>query len=108
MSECTTSYIFGIHLQLYFWHLSKFSLPAVVLMTSCKNCCNGILISELIRCRMPITVYMADRNTKGGLIAICEYGQEYGTDSPVRVLYHGFGHYEGVQIHGESVPPSKL
>ncbi|CAM6088479.1 unnamed protein product [Calypogeia fissa] len=65
-----------------------------------------VMLSHVLK--MPITVYMADRNTKGGLIAICEYGQEYGTDNPVRVLYHGFGHYDAVQIHDESVPPSKL
>lgn len=51
---------------------------------------------------MPITVYMADRKLQG-LIAIAEYGQEYGKDDPVRVLYHGFGHYEALQMPGISV-----
>ena len=45
--------------------------------------------------RTPITVYMKD---KGGIIAIAEYGQEYGTENPIRVLYHGSGHYEAVHL----------
>jgi hypothetical protein len=44
---------------------------------------------------MPITVYMKD---KGGIIAIAEYGQEYGNENPIRVLYHGSGHYEAVHL----------
>lgn len=44
---------------------------------------------------MPITVYMKD---KSGIIPIAEYGQEYGNDSPIRVLYHGSGHYEAVHL----------
>lgn len=47
--------------------------------------------------RMPITVYMYE-NVAGGLIAIAEYGQEYGKDDPIQVLYHGFGHYDALQI----------
>ncbi|KAG6555367.1 hypothetical protein Mapa_002593 [Marchantia paleacea] len=65
-----------------------------------------LMLSHVLQ--MPITVYMADRNTKGGLIAICEYGQEYGTDNPIRVLYHGFGHYDALQIYGEGATASKL
>ncbi|KAF9593236.1 hypothetical protein IFM89_020992 [Coptis chinensis] len=56
--------------------------------------------------QMPITVYMYDKNA-GGLITIAEYGQEYGKDDPIRVLYHGFGHYDALQIHDTSVK-SKL
>ncbi|EOY09419.1 Cysteine proteinases superfamily protein isoform 7 [Theobroma cacao] len=48
---------------------------------------------------MPITVYMYDKGA-GGLIAIAEYGQEYGTENPIRVLYHGFGHYDALQMRG--------
>uniref|UniRef100_A0A0E0ETG0 Ubiquitin thioesterase OTU n=1 Tax=Oryza meridionalis TaxID=40149 RepID=A0A0E0ETG0_9ORYZ len=33
--------------------------------------------------RMPITVYMYDKET-GGLIAIAEYGQEYGKEDPIQ------------------------
>lgn len=47
--------------------------------------------------RMPITVYMYDKD-RGGLITIAEYGQEYGKENPIRVLYHGFGHYDALQI----------
>ncbi|XP_006850126.2 uncharacterized protein LOC18439908 [Amborella trichopoda] len=47
--------------------------------------------------QMPITVYMHDDNY-GGLIAIAEYGQEYGKDDPICVLYHGYGHYEALQF----------
>lgn len=57
--------------------------------------------------QMPITVYMHDRNS-GGLIAIAEYGQEYGKENPIRVLYHGSGHYDAVQIPGRKAALSKL
>lgn len=50
---------------------------------------------------MPITVYMYDENA-GGLISIAEYGQEYGKENPIRVLYHGFGHYDSLQIPGKN------
>ncbi|XP_043693801.1 OVARIAN TUMOR DOMAIN-containing deubiquitinating enzyme 4-like isoform X2 [Telopea speciosissima] len=50
--------------------------------------------------KMPITVYMHDKDA-GGLITIAEYGQEYGKEDPIRVLYHGFGHYDALQIPGK-------
>lgn len=58
---------------------------------------------------MPITVYMKDEKA-GGLISIAEYGQEYGKDDPIRVLYHGFGHYDALLMHEgkASLPKSKL
>ncbi|XP_062150173.1 OVARIAN TUMOR DOMAIN-containing deubiquitinating enzyme 4-like isoform X1 [Alnus glutinosa] len=46
--------------------------------------------------QMPITVYMKDKNS-GSLKIIAEYGQEYGKDNPVRVLYHGYGHYDALR-----------
>lgn len=49
--------------------------------------------------KMPITVYMYDKDC-GGLISIAEYGEEYGKDNPIQVLYHGFGHYDALQIPG--------
>lgn len=58
-------------------------------------------------CRMPITVYMHDK-AAGGLIAIAKYGQEHGTEAPVQVLYHGYGHYDALQIPGEGGPRSRL
>ncbi|CAK9172533.1 unnamed protein product [Ilex paraguariensis] len=58
-------------------------------------------------CRMPITVYMNDKDS-GGLISIAEYGQEYGKDSPIEVLYHGFGHYDALQIPGNKGARSRL
>ena len=45
---------------------------------------------------MPITVYMRDKNS-GGLKIIAEYGQEYGKDNPIRVLYNGYGHYDALR-----------
>ncbi|OVA12310.1 Ovarian tumor [Macleaya cordata] len=57
--------------------------------------------------RMPITVYMYDENA-GGLISIAEYGQEYGKEDPIRVLYHGFGHYDALQIPGTKSGKSRL
>ncbi|KAI4325651.1 hypothetical protein MLD38_031031 [Melastoma candidum] len=49
--------------------------------------------------RMPITVYMHDRDA-GGLISIAEYGREYDNEDPIQVIYHGFGHYDALQIPG--------
>ncbi|KAH7557314.1 hypothetical protein JRO89_XS11G0116800 [Xanthoceras sorbifolium] len=57
--------------------------------------------------KMPITVYMYDKDS-GGLISIAEYGQEYGTENPIRVLYHGFGHYDALHIPGKKDGRSKL
>ncbi|XVE96039.1 hypothetical protein REPUB_Repub02eG0187100 [Reevesia pubescens] len=57
--------------------------------------------------QMPIKVYMYDKDA-GGLIAIAEYGQEYGTENPIRVLYHGFGHYDALLIPGRKPGKSKL
>jgi hypothetical protein len=56
---------------------------------------------------MPITVYMREE-AAGGLIAIAEYGQEYGKEDPIQVLYHGYGHYDALQIPGNSDPRSRL
>jgi len=47
--------------------------------------------------QMPITVYMNGRNPDD-LTSIAEYGQEYGKDDPIRVLYHGYGHYDALQM----------
>ncbi|KAF5726680.1 OTU domain-containing protein [Tripterygium wilfordii] len=47
--------------------------------------------------RMPITVYMLDKNS-GSLNIIAEYGQEYGKENPIQVLYHGYGHYDVLRI----------
>ncbi|KAJ4710881.1 OTU domain containing protein [Melia azedarach] len=46
--------------------------------------------------KTPITVYMREK-TYGSLKIIAEYGQEYGKDNPIRVLYHGYGHYDVLQ-----------
>ena len=43
--------------------------------------------------RVPIIVHMLDKKTNS-LKVIAEYGQEYGKENPVRVLYHGYGHYD--------------
>ncbi|XP_039041060.1 OVARIAN TUMOR DOMAIN-containing deubiquitinating enzyme 4-like isoform X1 [Hibiscus syriacus] len=52
---------------------------------------------ELLMCshvlQTPITVYMKDKNS-GTLKIISEYGQEYSKENPIRVLYHGCGHYD--------------
>ncbi|XP_065041883.1 OVARIAN TUMOR DOMAIN-containing deubiquitinating enzyme 4-like isoform X2 [Musa acuminata AAA Group] len=56
---------------------------------------------ELLMCshvlRMPITVYMST-DSSDGLKIIAEYGQEYGKENPIRVLYHGYGHYDALQM----------
>ncbi|XP_043703994.1 OVARIAN TUMOR DOMAIN-containing deubiquitinating enzyme 4-like isoform X3 [Telopea speciosissima] len=51
--------------------------------------------------QMPITVYMKDKFS-GILKSIAEYGQEYGKDNPIRVLYNGCGHYDALQNPYES------
>jgi OTU domain-containing protein 6 len=52
-------------------------------------------------CRMPITVYMAEERSKGGgIIAIAEYSKG---KIPVRVLYHGFGHYDALHLPNEQL-----
>ncbi|KAJ4978937.1 hypothetical protein NE237_009717 [Protea cynaroides] len=45
--------------------------------------------------RIPVSVFMIDKNS-GSFINIASYGQEYGKDkqSPVKVLFHGYGHYD--------------
>lgn len=58
-------------------------------------------------CRMPINVYMYDQDARG-LISIAEYGEEYGKENPIKVLYHGFGHYDALHISGKKGPRSKL
>ncbi|KAJ6699930.1 hypothetical protein OIU79_013054 [Salix purpurea] len=57
--------------------------------------------------KMPITVYMDDKNARG-LISIAEYGQEYGMENPIGVLYNGFGHYDALQFPGTRGGRSKL
>ncbi|XP_021746569.1 OTU domain-containing protein At3g57810-like [Chenopodium quinoa] len=46
--------------------------------------------------KMPITVYMLDKKSSN-LKIIAEYGQEYGTQSPICILYHGYGHYDALK-----------
>ncbi|XP_009627223.1 OVARIAN TUMOR DOMAIN-containing deubiquitinating enzyme 4 [Nicotiana tabacum] len=57
--------------------------------------------------QMPINVYMYDQDARG-LISIAEYGEEYGKENPIKVLYHGFGHYDALHISGKKGPRSKL
>ncbi|KAG2686996.1 hypothetical protein I3760_09G033100 [Carya illinoinensis] len=57
--------------------------------------------------QMPIRVYMYDEDA-GGLISIAEYGQEYGKENPIMVLYHGFGHYDALRIPGKKGKRSRL
>ncbi|XP_058195129.1 OVARIAN TUMOR DOMAIN-containing deubiquitinating enzyme 4-like isoform X2 [Rhododendron vialii] len=51
--------------------------------------------------QVPITVYMWD-NKSSFLKVIAEYGQDYGKGNPIRVLYHGYGHYDALQSPGTS------
>ncbi|CAM6030160.1 unnamed protein product [Sphagnum balticum] len=62
-----------------------------------------LMLSHVLE--MPITVYMAEERSKGGgVIAIAEYGQEYSKGKkPVRVLYHGFGHYDALHLPNEQL-----
>lgn len=42
---------------------------------------------------MPIRVHMIDKNSKSVKV-IADYGQEYGKENPISVLYHDYGHYD--------------
>ncbi|XP_077230622.1 uncharacterized protein LOC143863747 [Tasmannia lanceolata] len=46
-----------------------------------------------------ISVFMIDRSS-GGLVTIASYGQGYGKDKngPIKVLFHGYGHYDLLEI----------
>ncbi|CAO2829701.1 unnamed protein product [Amaranthus hypochondriacus] len=46
--------------------------------------------------KMPITVYMLEKKSND-LKTIAEYGQEYGRQNTVCVLYHGYGHYDALK-----------
>ncbi|XP_021740911.1 OTU domain-containing protein At3g57810-like [Chenopodium quinoa] len=64
-----------------------------------------LMLSHVLR--MPITVYMRD-DKYNGLIPIAEYGQEYGKDNPIQVLYHGYGHYDALLIPGKKGTKPRL
>lgn len=64
------------------------------------------VLMQFSTCRIPITVYMRDTNSSS-LRIIAEYGQEYGKDNPIRVLYHGYGHYDALRCPVTGAP-SKL
>ncbi|KAI3885303.1 hypothetical protein MKW98_002695 [Papaver atlanticum] len=45
--------------------------------------------------QMPVSVYLRDKKT-GNLKVIAEYGQEYGKENPISILYDGYGHYDAL------------
>ncbi|KAM3360238.1 hypothetical protein P3S68_019950 [Capsicum galapagoense] len=51
-----------------------------------------------------ISVYMVDRST-GSLINISNYGEEYRKEgeSPINVLFHGYGHYDILETISDKV-----
>lgn len=46
--------------------------------------------------QMPINVCILDSKS-GSLRIIAEYGQGYGKENPIHVLYHGYGHYDALR-----------
>ncbi|KAF5742569.1 hypothetical protein HS088_TW09G00620 [Tripterygium wilfordii] len=54
-----------------------------------------------------ISVYMKDR-TSGNLVIIANYGEEYRKDneSPINVLFHGYGHYDIVETCLDKMLPN--
>lgn len=52
--------------------------------------------------KTPISVFMIDRSS-GNLINIAKYGEEYKKDeeSPINILFHGYGHYDIVDVVSE-------
>lgn len=51
--------------------------------------------------QVSITVHMFDKK-RDCLKVIAEYGQEYGKENPIRVLYHGYGHYDALRSSSRS------
>lgn len=45
--------------------------------------------------QMPVSVYLRDKKI-GNLKVIAEYGQEYGKENPISILYDGYGHYDAL------------
>ncbi|CAN6438674.1 unnamed protein product [Victoria cruziana] len=46
----------------------------------------------------PISVFMMD-GSSGDLVCIASYGQEYHKgNSPITVLFHGYGHYDALEV----------
>lgn len=54
--------------------------------------------------KTPISVFMRERSSDG-LINIAKYGQEYqkGEESPINVLFHGYGHYDILETSSDKV-----
>ncbi|XP_059456061.1 uncharacterized protein LOC132186215 [Corylus avellana] len=52
--------------------------------------------------KTPISVFMISRSS-GGLVNIAKYGEEYRKDeeSPINVLFHGYGHYDLLESFSE-------
>lgn len=46
--------------------------------------------------RMPVSVCMLDSKS-GSLKTIAEYGEGYGKEKAIHVLYHGYGHYDALR-----------
>ncbi|XP_028113422.1 OTU domain-containing protein At3g57810-like [Camellia sinensis] len=51
---------------------------------------------SLCNLRVVFPVYMWDKKSSC-LKIIADNGQEYGKKNPIRVLYHGYGHYDVLQ-----------
>lgn len=53
--------------------------------------------------KAPISVFMSDRSS-GELTKIANYGEDYKKDdeSPINVLFHGYGHYDILEIVDQS------
>lgn len=49
--------------------------------------------------RAPISVFMINRSS-GRLVNVASYGEEYGidTNNPIKVLFHGYGHYDALEV----------
>lgn len=67
---------------------------------------HGFKVCPGLFCRVSITVHMFDNKTDC-LKVIAEYGQEYGKDNPIRVLYHGYGHYDALRSSSRSLLSKK-
>lgn len=55
-----------------------------------------------LRFRTPISVFMISRSSCR-LVNIAKYGEEYRKDeeSPINVLFHGYGHYDLLESFSE-------
>lgn len=94
----------GVSLSQYdiqmFFHQNRTSASTNALYLLVSSSASNALY---LRFRTPISVFMISRSS-GGLVNIAKYGEEYRKDeeSPINVLFHGYGHYDLLESFSEA------